>query len=94
MENENFEAAYEAYTQDAFAAEAEAYWNRVLAEKEMIAADKPKDNAVKIPVSRPSANQSGERPFFVPSKADRDRGGGGTRRRAAVGGNAGGILVL
>ena len=59
MENENFEAAYEAYAQDAFAAEAEAYWNRVLAEKEMIAQDKPKDNAIKIPVSRPPADQGG-----------------------------------
>ena len=86
MENENFEAAYEAYAQDAFAAEAEAYWDRVLAEKEMIAADKPADNSVRIPVNRQPAapaRQGGERPFFVPSKADRDRGEGGVFGNAA-----------
>ena len=86
MENENFEAAYEAYAQDAFAAEAEAYWDRVLAEKEMIAQDKPKDNSVRIPVNRQPAapsRQGGERPFFVPSKADRDRGEGGVFGNAA-----------
>ncbi len=86
MENENFEAAYEAYAQDAFAAEAEAYWDRVLAEKEMIAADKPADNSVRIPVIRQPAapaNQGGDRPFFVPSKADRDRGEGGVFGNAA-----------
>ena len=83
MENDNFEAAYEAYARDAFSAEASAYWDRVLAEDDLIAQDKPKDNTIKVPVDRPPANQSGDRPFFVPSKADRDRGEGGVFGNAA-----------
>ena len=83
MENDNFEAAYEAYARDAFSAEASAYWDRVLAEDDLIDQDKPKDNTIKIPVDRPPANQSGDRPFFVPSKADRDRGEGGVFGNAA-----------
>lgn len=86
MENDNFEAAYEAYARDAESAAVSEYWDNVLAEDDLIAADKPKDNSVRIPVNRQPAapaNQGGDRPFFVPSKADRDRGEGGVFGNAA-----------
>ncbi len=86
MENDNFEAAYEAYARDAESAAVSDYWDNVLAEDDLIAQDKPKDNTVRIPVNRPPAapsRQGGERPFFVPSKADRDRGEGGVFGNAA-----------
>ena len=86
MENDNFEAAYEAYARDAESAAVSEYWDNVLAEDDLIAQDKPADNSVRIPVNRQpaaTANQGGERPFFVPSKADRDRGEGGVFGNAA-----------
>ena len=86
MENDNFEAAYEAYARDAESAAVSEYWDNVLAEDDLIAQDKPKDNSVRIPVNRQPAapaRQGGDRPFFVPSKADRDRGEGGVFGNAA-----------
>lgn len=82
MENDNFEAAYEAEAQNRNDADLMAWANR-FAYGDEIAQDKPKDNTIKIPVDRPPANQSGDRPFFVPSKADRDRGEGGVFGNAA-----------
>lgn len=87
MENDNFEAAYEAEAQNNAYDDAWNDLNRLIAEKnkrsDLIAQDKPADNTVRISVNRPPANQSGERPFFVPSKADRDRGEGGVFGNAA-----------
>lgn len=82
MENDNFEAAYEAEAQNRNDADLMAWANR-FAYGDEIAQDKPKDNTIKIPVNRPPADQGGERPFFVPSKADRDRGEGGVFGNAA-----------
>lgn len=90
LENDNFEAAYEAEAQNNAYDDAWNDLNRLIAEKnkrsDLIAADKPKDNSVRIPVNRPAAapaRQGGDRPFFVPSKADRDRGEGGVFGNAA-----------
>lgn len=85
MENDNFEAAYEAEAQNRNDADLMAWANR-FAYGDLIAADKPADNSVRIPVNRQPAapaRQGGDRPFFVPSKADRDRGEGGVFGNAA-----------
>lgn len=90
LENDNFEAAYEAEAQNNAYDEAWNDLNRLIAKKnkrsDLIAADKPADNSVRIPVNRQPAapaRQGGDRPFFVPSKADRDRGEGGVFGNAA-----------
>ena len=90
LENDNFEAAYEAEAQNNAYDDAWNDLNRLIAEKnkrsDLIAQDKPADNSVRIPVIRQPAapsRQGGDRPFFVPSKADRDRGEGGVFGNAA-----------